>query len=215
MTAPDGTRVWIVRHGESILNSLMRVQGWCDAPLTAAGIEQAKVRARDFRDAGVLFTAAISGDGIRHRQTLAHILSEQQNPPALSEDIRWREIGFGWLEGAHSRKLQRWMEAGVSEGGSRYSGLDALAASPKEPRAEAPATVVARTLAALDDIAAGEYSGDVLVVTSGLTVMLLLDALGADLSHIARGPANLAASSLVRRDGAWVVERAVVDALNA
>jgi len=35
-------RFYIVRHGQTLLNSLDRAQGWADFPLTASGKQAAK-----------------------------------------------------------------------------------------------------------------------------------------------------------------------------
>ena len=62
-----------------------------------------------------------------------------------------------------------------------------------------------RAVEALHD--AARAGSEVLVVTSGITIMSLLQTLGADLAHLRTGPANLSVSTL-RRDGdAWVIDR--------
>lgn len=33
---------YIARHGQTMMNALDRVQGWCDSPLTHQGIEVAR-----------------------------------------------------------------------------------------------------------------------------------------------------------------------------
>ena len=33
------TNLYIVRHGKTMFNTLARVQGWCDTPLTKSGRE--------------------------------------------------------------------------------------------------------------------------------------------------------------------------------
>lgn len=35
-------RLYLVRHGETLFNVQHKIQGWCDSPLTARGIAQAK-----------------------------------------------------------------------------------------------------------------------------------------------------------------------------
>ena len=34
-------KIYLVRHGQTILNRYNRMQGWCDSPLTQKGIEDA------------------------------------------------------------------------------------------------------------------------------------------------------------------------------
>lgn len=33
------TNLYIVRHGKTMFNTLARVQGWCDTPLTKADVK--------------------------------------------------------------------------------------------------------------------------------------------------------------------------------
>lgn len=35
------SRVYMIRHGQTLFNVLRRKQGWCDSPLTEVGIGQA------------------------------------------------------------------------------------------------------------------------------------------------------------------------------
>ena len=35
------TRLYLMRHGQTLFNTLNRIQGWCDSPLTQEGIQQA------------------------------------------------------------------------------------------------------------------------------------------------------------------------------
>lgn len=193
------TRVWLVRHGESMLNVTERLQGWSDAPLTARGHSQASARAEDFVRHGVSFDAVVSADGIRHRAT-ARTLAPHLT---LVEDAGWREVCFGDLEAARGRRLAKVFK--------RYRDVDSpmwavLVEISERNGAEHPETVVARATDALDRAAA--LGDDVLVVSSGITKMLLLAALGADLAHTA-GPANLAVSTIEGAPGAWRVTRAV------
>ncbi|WP_217180863.1 histidine phosphatase family protein [Streptomyces sp. AC495_CC817] len=199
------TRIWMVRHGESLLNAAHRLQGWSDAPLTARGVEQASARAGDFARLGVRFDAVVSADGIRHRQTARVLAPEAER----AEDEDWREICFGALEGAKVRKVSGMLARFRDTADPMREVLLALAA--RDIGAEHPDVVVARASAALER-AAG-LGDEVLVVTSGITKMLLLGALGGDLSRVTGGPSNLSVSTLDGAPGAWTVTRAVVDEL--
>ncbi|MBS1906561.1 MAG: histidine phosphatase family protein [Actinobacteria bacterium] len=198
------TRIWVVRHGESMLNAAERMQGWSDAPLTALGREQATARGLDFAAAGIAFDAAFSGDGIRHRETAAGLLAAAGSDLRAESDPRWREISFGRLEAMRARRFVRRMRPHTAAENPFLATLDALAA--EDPSAEAPADVARRATAALHDVAGA--GSEVLVVTSGITIMTLLHGLGADLSHLAVGPANLSVSTVLRIDDGWHVSRA-------
>lgn len=196
------TRIWLVRHGESLLNAAGRVQGWADAPLTPAGLAAASARGADFARLGLRFDAVVSADGIRHRET-ARALAPGRAP---REDAGWREACFGGLEGARVRRLGRML--------ARHRGADdplhaALTAVAQEHGGEHPSAVVDRAVVALDRVA--DAAGEALVVTSGITIMLLLRALGADLGHVHAGPPNLSVSVIEGYPGGWSVTWAVVD----
>ncbi|MET0854772.1 MAG: histidine phosphatase family protein, partial [Microterricola sp.] len=74
--------------------------------------------------------------------------------------------------------------------------------------AEDPATVAERAIAGLKDVATEHApgGGDVLVVSSGLTIYFVLEALGADLSEVTEGIGNGTVSKLSYADGEWTVE---------
>lgn len=108
------SRVWLVRHGESLMNALGRVQGWADAPLTPAGLAQAEERGREFAAAGVVFDAAVSADGVRHRETLRGILGDAAVP--VTEDVRWRELYFGPSKATLPPELLRRVAAALDAG---------------------------------------------------------------------------------------------------
>ena len=36
------TRFYLMRHGQTLFNTLNRIQGWCDSPLTEKGRDQAR-----------------------------------------------------------------------------------------------------------------------------------------------------------------------------
>ncbi len=63
-------KLYIMRHGETLFNKLRRKQGWCDAPLTERGIEQAKMAGRWIADEGLTFDHAYSSTSERACDTL-------------------------------------------------------------------------------------------------------------------------------------------------
>ncbi|MBN9156577.1 MULTISPECIES: histidine phosphatase family protein [unclassified Microbacterium] len=200
------TRIWVVRHGQSMLNAAERMQGWSDAPLTPLGRDQATARGLDFAAAGIRFDAAFSGDGIRHRETAARLLDAAGSGLQASSDPRWRELCFGGLEAVRARRFVRLMQAHVAADNPFFATLDALAE--QDPLAESPADVARRATEALHDVAGA--GSEVLVVTSGITILTLLHGLGADLSHLTIGPENLSVSTVLRVDDGWRVDRAAM-----
>lgn len=95
---------YIVRHGETLLNSLHRAQGWVDSPLTQKGIETAKQLGKQFND--VPFVAAFSSDTIR-AYTTAQIILEASNQSNIKihTDNRLREWCLGRWEAENNDKF--------------------------------------------------------------------------------------------------------------
>ena len=92
--------IYIVRHGETLLNALNRVQGWIDSPLTPKGISQARALGQHFKEQGIYFTAAFSSDRGRALATAEEILAAAQLPlEKVTPMEEWREFGFGEFEG--------------------------------------------------------------------------------------------------------------------
>lgn len=61
---------YIMRHGQTLFNSLSKIQGFCDSPLTAYGIEQAKVAKEYFNKENISFGSAYSSTLERAEDTL-------------------------------------------------------------------------------------------------------------------------------------------------
>lgn len=58
---------YIIRHGETLLNSLNRAQGWSDSPLTNNGKKAAIELGTELK--GIVFSAAYTSDMLRAIQT--------------------------------------------------------------------------------------------------------------------------------------------------
>ena len=59
-----------MRHGETLFNKQKKIQGWCDAPLTELGIEQARHAYEFFKERNITFTHAYSSTSERACDTL-------------------------------------------------------------------------------------------------------------------------------------------------
>ena len=49
------TRFYLMRHGQTLFNTLNRIQGWCDSPLTEKGQDQARQVRAYFEKHGLTF----------------------------------------------------------------------------------------------------------------------------------------------------------------
>lgn len=90
-------RFYIVRHGQTLLNSLDRAQGWADSPLTEAGTQMAVDIGHKLN--GVDFDAAYTSDMLRAVQTAELILDAGgKNGVPVKKDVRLREWCLGNME---------------------------------------------------------------------------------------------------------------------
>lgn len=95
------TTFYVVRHGETLLNSLGRAQGWSDSPLTDNGKRTAAELGSELN--GITFNAAYTSDMIRAEQTAKLILSMSGNDNIkIQNDIRLREWCLGNMEAEHN-----------------------------------------------------------------------------------------------------------------
>lgn len=86
--------LYLVRHGRTMFNEKRVIQGWCDAPLTELGEEQATRIGRYFAQEGIAFDRAFTSTLTRTQQTMEHITNM---PYERVKDLR--EWGFGAFEG--------------------------------------------------------------------------------------------------------------------
>lgn len=99
------TQLYIVRHGKTMFNTLQRVQGWCDTPLTAVGIQGIEATGIGIQD--IDFVEAVSSDSGRAIQTMHILLSKHKNGLQIPyhTDPRIREWNFGSLEGGYNTEM--------------------------------------------------------------------------------------------------------------
>lgn len=94
------SRLYLMRHGQTLFNVLKRKQGWCDSPLTELGIEQARGAGRWFAEHGVTFDHAYSSTSERAVDTLELVLAESGQGNLAYERVKGlKEWNFGSFEG--------------------------------------------------------------------------------------------------------------------
>ncbi|WP_100488056.1 histidine phosphatase family protein [Sporolactobacillus pectinivorans] len=118
--------IYIVRHGETILNLLNRSQGWADSPLTRKGERQAETLGKTIKEMPITFDAAYTSDSGRARETARLVLNHSGNSSVpLTETETLREAAFGSFEGYDNDEM--WEQAGLAvgiSGMSRKSPID-------------------------------------------------------------------------------------------
>ncbi|KXT78022.1 histidine phosphatase family protein [Streptococcus sp. DD13] len=101
------TRLYIARHGKTMFNTIGRVQGWSDTPLTRAGEEGIRELGLGLKEAGVEFKRAVSSDLGRTVQTITIAQRELGILGKIPyyQDKRIREWCFGSYEGMYDEEL--------------------------------------------------------------------------------------------------------------
>ncbi len=96
-------QLYIIRHGETLWNTQLRLQGQTDIPLNENGRALARVTAQALSD--IPFDLALTSPLSRARET-AEILLAGRDIPLIDEE-RIREISFGTLEGVYLSREER------------------------------------------------------------------------------------------------------------
>lgn len=101
------TKLYIVRHGKTMFNTIGRAQGWSDTPLTDVGERGIRELGIGLRESKLQFLKAFSSDSGRTIQTMGIILEElglTEHIPYRT-DKRIREWCFGSFDGAYDGEL--------------------------------------------------------------------------------------------------------------
>jgi len=162
-------RVLVIRHGESTWNVERRWQGWLDAPLTPAGVEQAVTRARQLSRDGVIPRVVYTSDLERARRT-AEIVANRLDAP-LFPDLGFRERNGGEWQGQTVDEIEAgW--PGMRDAWRRGE-LDA------PPGGETDSQALARFDAALHRALAHVGDGMLLIVTHHGVLRVVANRAGA------------------------------------
>ena len=180
------TTLLLVRHGQSTWNAAGRWQGHADPPLSRLGEEQARQAGSRLASNGRV-DAVVTSDLRRAHQTARLVAGALGLDPVVDARVRERDAG-------------EW--TGLTRDDIERDWPGYLADHRRPPGFEDDATLLARVLPALVDLAARHEHGRVLVVTHGGVVRTVERHLGTT------GPplANLGGRAVhVRRDASTVV----------
>ncbi|MFW7385446.1 histidine phosphatase family protein [Vagococcus fluvialis] len=216
--------LYVVRHGKTMLNTTDRVQGWSDAVLTKEGEEVVTAAGKGLGD--VDFQNAYSSDSGRAVQTAELIIKENKKSSQLEvqKDPGLREFNFGTYEGDLNHTM--WGDIAKKQGVTTEefmktmtpkSFADSVAEIDKEKNVDGknwPAedfeTITTRLTKSIDEIVEKEMknegSGNVLVVSHGLSISALLDTLFDDFKMPEDGLKNASVSVIKVKDGKYNLE---------
>ena len=85
-------KLYIARHGKTMFNTIGRVQGWSDSPLTPFGEEGIRELGVGLKAAGIPFKSAYSSDSGRTIQTMDIILRETGLETIPSSILHWTTV---------------------------------------------------------------------------------------------------------------------------
>ncbi|KKI91689.1 hypothetical protein WQ54_13285 [Bacillus sp. SA1-12] len=157
--------IYLVRHGETQSNRENRLQGWKDSPLTDKGIKKAQLLGK--RLSKIEFNAVYQSPIERVVKTAEYILSRRNIPTITEENLK--EIGFGEWEGMTKEEVR---EKYKKENDNYWNAPHQYDHRPH--KAEGLADFRNRVEDALKRILAENDSGNILIVTHGITIKAIL-----------------------------------------
>lgn len=158
-------RIWLVRHGQTLFNELGLSQGWCDSPLTDEGRLGLRALAEELRP---IEWAGVYASTSERAVESAEIVTEGSRE--IVRDWRWKEYNFGVFEARPNEELVEAIRE-IAPSGDLFESFRGILGGdfPALERGETGAAYRGRVVAALADIRKSHSSGDVLVVTHGMT----------------------------------------------
>lgn len=156
-------RLYVARHGQTLWNTEKRMQGWGNSDLTELGIKQAKQLGEALLP--IDFNQVICSPLGRTVETTKLVMADRKIDYVIRDDFK--EMGFGSWEGQSPESLKT-MHPNV------YKSLwtDASAYVPID--GESFEQVLTRVKRGINQIVAENPKGNVLLVTHGMIVQILL-----------------------------------------
>lgn len=208
--------LYLMRHGQTILNKAGRTQGWCDGVLTKEGLDVAINTGLGLSD--VEFKAVYSSDLGRAVKTARIVIQENKasNNLQLIELEGLREVCFGKYEGELERvqfsdilnflNVKSFEEA-IEKYDFQKEYCNSCAALDETKQAEDYDTVLKRLLNTVEGICqenSKDNGGNVLIVGHGGIIRVLIDYL--DKSFNMRNLDNSSISKIIYENGTFKVE---------
>lgn len=112
------TKIYLMRHGQTLFNKLHKIQGASDSPLTAKGIRQAELARDHFKNEGITFDVAYSSTSERAGDTLEIVYGQDKDYQRLKELKEW-DFGSFEAESEHLNPPLPYGDFFVGYGGER------------------------------------------------------------------------------------------------
>lgn len=205
---------YIVRHGQTLLNSLDRAQGWADSPLTDAGKQTAVELGHKLKS--IDFDAVYTSDMLRTIQTAELIMEagEKKGMP-IEKDARLREWCLGNMEAENNavfiKKVADWLGgASFAELNKRLPDVaDAIYEHDTTGMAEPFQTIEERLKAAFMDMAQRHgvrENSNILVVTHAFAIKTIFHLFAPEQLSKAGKVENATVSRLISDGGVFSLE---------
>lgn len=207
--------LYLMRHGETIINKAHRTQGWCDGVLTEKGIQVAVNTGIGLSD--IKFKSVYSSDLGRAVKTARIVIKENKfnEKLELNEIQGLREVYFGKYEGEYEsitfNDILNYLNVkSIKEAEEKYefqkAYCDSVAALDETNEAEDYNTAINRIIKSLTDICIEneeEEDVNVLLVVHGGMLRLIIDKY--DKSYDIRQIENASISKLLYDNGHYSV----------
>ncbi len=186
--------IYLVRHGQTALNSAMILQGRSDEPLNETGREQAAALGAHLRSLGIRFDGVFSSPLRRAAETARLIAGEDA---LIRTDERLLEMDYGPYEG---------MDLTHPPEEVAFFFRD-FVRHPAPEGMEPLAAVVARLGDFLEELKRGDAAGNILIATHAIAMKGALEYLTPDSrgSYWPKYIANCALYRCALTDGAYSV----------
>lgn len=181
------TRVYLVRHGETVWNREKRTQGWTDIELNAHGRRQAEAIAQALHATPL---RAVYASTLRRAIATAQAVAARHGLAVLT-DPDLRELNQGAMDGLTTEEMLRDFAAVLDEWRICPGPL-------KLPEGESMAELQERAWTAVGRIVAGHPGEVVAVVSHNLAIITILSRLlGLDLNNFRRLRQDVAAINVL------------------
>lgn len=208
------TKLYLVRHGETIFNRMQKMQGWADSPLTDKGFADATRAGKRLAD--VPFAAVYASDMMRAIRTAKEIVHQSHTNAQADVTINpdFREVNFGSFEGLDRQAT--WAQVGKPHGFTSKAEI-LQATSPEtardwmkeaDPRHAAENTTelwqrLRHGLALFED----QQAHNILLVTHGTLIRTMVAKFGDQNVAKLAVPENGSVTTMVFTPAGWQIER--------
>ncbi|MBL4930416.1 histidine phosphatase family protein [Clostridium paridis] len=157
--------IYLTRHGETIWNLEKRLQGWGDSELTENGIKNAKNLNKRIKDVNI---DVIYSSSSKRAIKTSEIIRGNKDIPIIPKD-GLREMGFGEWEGLIWEDIEK-----SDEYSEELYNLYNEPLKYKSFGGESFAEFSERTMETINEIIDESVGKDILILTHGMTLKLVL-----------------------------------------